>query len=177
MERIDWVRGRPLEAIQEYGRWREAVEQADKGDSTALVAMLRSETAVLGLEARQLVADLLERHRLAKKRGRQAVPAYKSTPSEAKVARLLAHVRYYRRDNRQPFNKAVRLALLAWNEEQRVPKEGTGWGLLASDDYSERQLDEMIEQAGISHKEIESLTLAAGGRRGSTARVRRRRTG
>ncbi|XNY07201.1 hypothetical protein ACMFL9_27405 [Sinorhizobium meliloti] len=160
MERINWVLGIPREAVLEYARWREAVEHADGGDSTALVDLLRSDSAVLGHECRLLVADLLERHRLARKPGRQATPAYRLTPKEARIANLKALFRYFRRKG-QSLEEAVQSAL---REEKR---EAAGL-----EDYSDAQIDEMITE-----EEIEELQNAVGGRRGSTRRMDKRRKG
>ena len=89
---INWLSGTPLPAIEEYLLWRAAIESADAGDTQPLVDLLRTRKK-LRPEARASIADLLERHTLANKRGRQATPAYKVTAAEARMDK---HARLYR---------------------------------------------------------------------------------
>jgi hypothetical protein len=111
-ERIDWRSGQPHAAVQAYVVWRDAVEQADAGDMSSLVALLRSD-ADLGPDSRDLVADLLARHNLAKRKGAQANKAYRITlkkgeehkaPEEGKLRMAAKLVEYYRR--RTPATRA-----------------------------------------------------------------------
>ncbi len=159
-ERIDWVRGTPHRAFAEYAEWREAVERADKGDSSHLIAMLRSEK-IPGPEARALIADMLSRRPLSNKRGRQATPAYLLTASEARLHNLRALVRYFQRKGCD-LATAMQSAL---REEKR-------------DDLHLRCLDESPTDAELDEMISESEQLALenfiNGRRGSTQRMKRR---
>jgi hypothetical protein len=56
--------------------WVDAIEAIDlRGDKKPLLALLKSQPGAAGL----LLADLLTRHQLKRKRGRQQVPIYKFT--------------------------------------------------------------------------------------------------
>jgi hypothetical protein len=106
--RIDWVSGKPSKAVTEYSLWRSAVEQADGNDLQPLTELLRSDH-IPGPESRLLIADLLSRHTLRKKRGRQAVPAYRQTLSQAVLNDGAAHYRYHRR-KKVPAPEAMEMA-------------------------------------------------------------------
>ncbi|RWM66917.1 MAG: hypothetical protein EOR82_28270 [Mesorhizobium sp.] len=137
-ERINWQSGQA--AVQAYVPWREAVEKGDAGDLAALVALLRSD-AELGPDARDLVADLLSRHRLAKRKGGQPNKAYRVTLKEGKLRVAVKLVDYYRARG-MSVEDAIRAALrdnkresLAIDGDPRPPEE-------RSDD--DDAIDEMI---------------------------------
>lgn len=150
MERIDWVAGTPQEAVRSYLRWREAVEAADKGNAGKLAALFRTQEP-LGSEARLLIADLLERYNLVRRRGRPRTPAYRLTPAEARIAHLLALYRYYRR-KRVPREEAIRRSL---------------WDDSSEEEPSQADLD------GLPEGDVEMLFNAVQGRRGSANRRRK----
>lgn len=95
-ERIDWLRGKPLDAINAYLPWRAAVEAADAGDKAPLIDLLRS-GSVPGPEARELIADLLERYNLRRPNSRPRTPAYRTTEAEADWNDSIKLYRYHRR--------------------------------------------------------------------------------
>ena len=64
-------------------RWIDALEDIDRrGDKTALLALLRADST-MPREARCFLADLIDRYTLKKKRGRQRVPLYDKSHTEA----------------------------------------------------------------------------------------------
>lgn len=162
-DRIDWVSGKPAEAIAAYLRWLDAVEKADQGDKGPLIALLQSEE-VLGPDARDLVADLLSRHNLRKPPGGQATPAYRMTPAEGWLHHQAAGVRYWKKKGLSN-EDAIRAALRDYKREEFELKN---YPELAPDD---EQLDEMI-----TDKEFTLLENLIAGRRGSSRRIRQRRT-
>lgn len=161
--RIDWVQGRPFHAIQKYLRWRGAVEKADQGDSSDLTALLRS-NSVLGPEARFLIADLLDRRSLGRKRGAQPTPSYLTTPVEGRLHNLHALVRYFQKDQRLSLADAMQAAL---REEKHIALRQRD-----AREYTEAELDEMI-----SEKDQQALANFVAGKRGSTRRMRKRYKG
>lgn len=136
-ERIDWKAGKPLEAVQAYVIWREAVEKGDAGDLAALVALLRSE-AEFGPDARGLVADLLARHKLAKRKGGQPNKAYRNTLKEGKLRIAVKLVEYYRGKG-QTAESAIASAL---RDNKRDDLEQAGDPKARS--YSDEDVDEMV---------------------------------
>lgn len=165
-DRIDWVSLKPREAIAPYLRWREAVEQADQGDLEALIALLQSEE-VLGPEARDLVADLLKRHKLKKKRGGQATPAYRMTPAEGRVHDQAAGVRYWK--NKGLSNEAAIRAVLRDDKREEFELEHY-LDEKPPPTPTNQQLDEMV-----TDEEIQQLENFMDGRRGSSRRIKQRR--
>jgi hypothetical protein len=162
-QRIDWTRGVPKDSIQEYLLWLSAVEQAERGEMQPLIALLRS-GRIPGPESRELIADLLSRHNLSGKRGRQATPFYKATKAEARLANQQALVRYFQRKG-EDAPTAMKLALReAKRDEISLRKDVRH--------YTDEQLDEMI-----SEDEQNALENLVYGRRGSTRRMQKRRTG
>lgn len=158
MTKINWQHGTPPKAITKYLLWRDAVERADQGDSKPLTDLFRSRR-VLGPEARLLIADLLERHRLRRKKGRPRTPAYRVTRAEARSNRAAAHYRYFRKT--MPEAEAIQEAL----REQLRTKLSRD-----SDRYfTDAQLDKIITPA-----EFEALRDRVRGRRGSTRRSQKR---
>lgn len=109
-ERIDWVRGTPTDVILDYIKWRDAVVSADNGGGLdSLISLLRSD-ASLGADARDLIADLLSKYRLANKKGGQARPLGKISIQEAEMRNLEALVRYHRSKGMKR-DEAIRPAL------------------------------------------------------------------
>ncbi|TIQ25045.1 hypothetical protein [Mesorhizobium sp.] len=136
-ERINWQRGQPMAALQAYVPWREAVEKGDAGDLAALVALLRSD-AELGPDARDLVADLLSRHRLAKRKGGQPNKAYRVTLKEGKLRVAVKLVEYYRAKGMNAEDAVA--AALRDNKRDALEIEGDS----RARTYSDEQIDEMI---------------------------------
>jgi hypothetical protein len=179
-EHIDWAKGEPWDAVKAYARWREAIEAAESGDSSTLVALFRSELS-LGYDARLLIADLLERRPLLRRPGRQATPAYRLTEKEARVAVLKQKYRFYREKRKQSAKDALRSVL---REEKRI---ALGIDHVNPDRNSERASDmPYVEQIGYTDDKIDELITPAeeealadmiNGRRGSTRRMERRRKG
>ncbi len=163
--RIDWVHGTPWDAIKHYARWRDAIEQADDGNCGLLIDLLRTESTELGHEARLLFADLLERRRLRRKPGRQATPAYRLSPQEARIADLKARYRSFRKSG-QTSENAARSALRERKRSELL------LGDMQGATYSEAQIDELIDE-----REVEELIAAVWGQRGSTRRITKRQTG
>ncbi len=160
--RIDWVSGKPAEAIATYLRWREAVVRADQGDLEPLITRLRSEE-VLGPEARIWVADLLKRHNLKKKPGRQATPAYRTTLIEGRLDHQAALVRFWQ--GKGLSNKdAIRAAL------RDVKREEFKLEHCLEPTPTDQQLDELVTDA-----EFDLLENFITGRRGSSRRIKQRR--
>jgi hypothetical protein len=96
-KRIDWVEGKPRDAIAEYLLWLEAIELVDnKDDCRKLIELLRSDH-IPGPEVRCLIADLFARYKLRRRQGRPATPAYRLTNAEADAADIRRHYRYFRR--------------------------------------------------------------------------------
>lgn len=147
--RIDWTAGRPRDAIAEYLLWRDAVEAADHGDTSSLVSLFRS-SHFPGPEARNLIADLLARHGLKRKPGRQATPAYRMTEAEAKLHQAHAAYRYFKK-RRKSHDDALVLAL-------QTDING-----------------DTDESLSIDEQQIEALDAFVKGRRGSSRRMARRR--
>jgi hypothetical protein len=148
--RIDWRSGKPREAIAEYLLWRGAVEVADNtGDASRLMALFRS-SHYPGPEARSLIADLLGRHALKRRRGGQATPAYRMTEAEARLHQAWAAYRYFK-EQRKSHDDALVLAL-------QTDING-----------------DTDETKKIKLKHIEALNAFVLGRRGSTQRMKKRR--
>jgi hypothetical protein len=157
--KIDWVRGKPRKAIEEYLLWRKAVECADGGDVQSLIDLLRTDH-VPGPEARVLIADLLSRYALKRPRHRPATPAYKTTLDEARMNDAAALVRYYREKGMSE-DEAIQQAL---REQKRAS--------LSEGEYkTDGQLDELISEA-----ENDTLRYRVRGQRGSTRRMAKRRS-
>lgn len=146
---IDWPSGKPREAVSEYYLWRGAVEAADKGDASNLIKLFRS-SHYPGPEARILIADLLERHPLKRKQGRQATPAYRISVADQKFVQPAAAYRYFKKKGKS-HDDALVLALQA-------------------DDNGDT--DETVEP---TDAQINALNAFVMGRRGSTQRMKRRR--
>jgi hypothetical protein len=108
--RINWVKGTPREFYAEYILWRDAVESAEYGDSKPLIDLFRSDR-IPGPEARELIADLLERRPLTRKQGGQKTPAYRTTPAEARLqysAELYERFRSEGKDHDTSLHEALR---------------------------------------------------------------------
>lgn len=147
--RIDWLAGKPREAIAEYLLWRGAIEIADvSGNPSRLVGLFRS-NHYPGPEARALIADYLERHRKGR-RGRPPTPAYRMTKAEADLHQAEAAYRYFKK-KRKSHDEALVLAL-------QTDING--------------DTDEMIEP---TEQKIEALDAFVKGRRGSSQRMKKRR--
>jgi hypothetical protein len=72
--------------IRAWFRWRKAIEEGEAGDTSGIIKLLRSGESI-PQESQSLLADLLERRQLKKKRGAQARPSYELTPEEIKLRR------------------------------------------------------------------------------------------
>jgi hypothetical protein len=83
-------------ALDEYFlawlRWRQAIDKAASGDTSAIIKLLHLGRPIPP-EAQLLLADLLERHQLKKKRGAQRRPIYESSPEESKLLKAAHFVR------------------------------------------------------------------------------------
>ena len=157
-QRINWNRGSPGDSVREYLVWRSAIVRADQGDTQPLIKLLRSGN-IPGPEARELIADLLSRHKLTRKRGRQATPVYQNTLAEARLANQEALVRYFKQKG-QDVKTAMELAL-------REDKRDT----LNLWNYTDEQIDKKIAEG--ERNALENLVY---GRRGSTRRMRKRQS-
>jgi hypothetical protein len=73
-------------------RWRIAIEKAEGGDTSGIIELLDS-GKVIPPESQSLLADLLDRRRLVKKRGRQRRPSYEMSPEESKLRKAAIFVR------------------------------------------------------------------------------------
>lgn len=142
VERINWKTGTPLEAVQAYVTWRDAVEKGDAGDLAALVALLRSE-AEFGPDARDLVADLLSRHKLAKRKGGQPNKAYHNTLKEGRLRIAVKLVEYYRAKGLTA--EAAIAAALRDNKRDTLEMEGDTMARA----YSDEDVDEMVSDSEI----------------------------
>jgi hypothetical protein len=86
-------RQRALDAyIAATFRWRIAIEKAESGDVSGIIELLSS-GQIVPPECQSLLADLLNRRQLIKKRGRQRRPIYESTPEERKLEKAAYLVR------------------------------------------------------------------------------------
>lgn len=160
MAKIDWLTGQPRKAIEAYLQWREVVVRADEGDNTSLVRLLRSKR-ILGAEARLLIADLLDRHKLRRKRGRPTTPAYRVTLAEARMSDVFALYTYFKR-KQLSVDDAIQEALREKRRESLRLKNDR--------EHTNDELDELI-----SDEEIQALANRVGGRRASTNRIAKRR--
>lgn len=118
------------------------MERGDAGDLSAIIALLRSD-ADFGPDARDLVADLLSRHRLAKRKGGQANKAYKITLNEGKQRMAVKLVAYYRErglSQEQAMSAALR-------DEKRDQLEIRGDPQART--YTDDAVDEMISDQEI----------------------------
>jgi hypothetical protein len=165
-DRIDWPSGKPRDMLAAYVRWIEALEQADAGDKEPLIALLRSD-ALLGPDARDKIADFLSRHKITKRRGRPATPAYRRTPTEAKLHNHAALVRYWQKKGLS-IEEAIRAAL---RDEKREEFERRDYEAVEPmPTPSDEELDEMV-----SDSEFDRLDALMRGRRGSSRRMNKRR--
>jgi hypothetical protein len=212
---IDWVSGTPIEAIFTRERWREALKRADAGDKAPLIALLQSDepfpriesgwvadllerhtiakqAAPLinalcrspGQETRLLVADFISRHQLVRPRHRPWTPAYRETPKEGRLNLLEARARSWMKEGKK-VEDAVRLALREFQWEQLelqgkdVEEELEQY--LADTDVStkaearEEALHEMLDSKS-TDEEIDALRQRVDGKRGSSTRIKRRRS-
>src|SRR5262245_33204258 len=80
----DYIRG--------WFRWRKAIDEAEAGDTSGIIKLLSFGESIPS-ESQLLLADLLERHQLKKKRGAQSRPSYEFTPEERKLIRAAYLVR------------------------------------------------------------------------------------
>ena len=158
-DRIDWVSGKPREAMTAYRRWSDAIERADHGDKAPLIALFRSEE-VLGPDARDLVAQFLD-SKLGKRRGRPATPAYRVTPAEGKLRMQAAGVRYWKKKGLSN-EKAIRAALRDDKREEL--------------DLDPTLTDEMVDEM-VTDAEFTRLENLIAGRRGSSRRRRPKTVG
>jgi len=78
-------------------RWRIAIEKAESGDVSGIIELLNS-GQIAPPECQSLLADLLNRRQLTKKRGRQRRPIYESTPEERKLEKAAYWVRERQRE-------------------------------------------------------------------------------
>jgi hypothetical protein len=92
-------------------RWRIAIEKAEGGDTSAIIELLNS-GGVFPPESQSLLADLLNRRRLTKKRGAQRRPSYEKSPEESKLIKAAHSVR---ERQRQGENFQTALAEVARN--------------------------------------------------------------
>ena len=94
----DIHRQRDLDAyIVATFRWRIAIEKAERGDVSGIIELLNS-GQIVPPECQSLLADLLTRRQLTKKRGRQRRPIYESTPEERKLEKAAYLVRERQRE-------------------------------------------------------------------------------
>ena len=94
----DIHRQRALDAyIVATFRWRIAIEKAESGDLGGIIELLNS-GEIVPPECQSLLADLLTRRQLTKKRGRQRRPIYESTPEERKLEKAAYLVRERQRE-------------------------------------------------------------------------------
>lgn len=79
--------------IAAWFRWRIAIDKAaEGGDTSGIITLLHSRKPIPP-ECQRLLADLLERRRLTKKRGGQRRPSYESSPEESKLIKAASFVR------------------------------------------------------------------------------------
>jgi hypothetical protein len=81
-------------------RWRIAIENAEDGDTSGIIALLNS-GELFPPESRSLLANLLERRQLTKKRGRQRRPSYESSPEESRLEKAAFWVRERQREGKK----------------------------------------------------------------------------
>jgi hypothetical protein len=95
----DRRRQRALNAyIAAWFRWRIAIDKAaEGGDTSGIITLLHSRKPIPP-ECQRLLADLLERRRLTKKRGGQRRPSYESSPEERKLSKAAFFVRERQRE-------------------------------------------------------------------------------
>jgi hypothetical protein len=94
----DIHRQRALDAyIAATFRWRIAIEKAESGEVSGIIELLSS-GQIVPPECQSLLADLLNRRQLTKKRGRQRRPIYESTPEERKLEKAGYLVRERQRE-------------------------------------------------------------------------------
>ena len=86
-------------------RWRIAIEKAEGGDTSAIIELLNS-GEVFPPESQSLLADLLNRRRLTKKRGGQRRPSYESSREESELSKAASLVRE-RRGKGERFETAL----------------------------------------------------------------------
>jgi hypothetical protein len=78
--------------IRAFLRWRKAIEEAEDGDTSRIIELLDC-GEIIPPESQSLLADLLDRHRLTKKRGGQRRPSYERSPEETKLIKAAFLVR------------------------------------------------------------------------------------
>jgi hypothetical protein len=155
---IDWPSGTPARAIRDHEKWREAVVAADAGDTSKLTKLLQSK-CVLGPEARSLLADLIERHRLVRRPENPPMPAYLII--EARLSRQLKLFQYFRGKG-ETKEDAIELALHAHKRQELDLKDDALR-------YTNEQVDKMIKEA--DRRKLRNLVE---GRRATTKRMQRR---
>ncbi len=138
--------------------WVAALQEADKGNLEPLIALFLSQQD-LGPKDRMFIADLLDRHNLKKKPGRQAIPAYRTSKSEA-ILSYQKHRYKAHRDDRKPVDKAVEAALIDYKRlEWEWERENSG----------PPPTDEELAES-ITDDEYNRLENYVQGRRGSSRR-------
>ncbi|NTI22268.1 hypothetical protein G6M87_10410 [Rhizobium rhizogenes] len=140
-ERIDWVAGKPRDAVIAYAKWRDAVSKADVANLDDIIVLLKSDLE-LGPDARDLIADLLARHTLSKKKGGQKTPAYRSTITQGRMRMAKKLVSYYRKQG-QSLEDAIQSSL---RDEKREMFELSG----RDRTYTDEELDQIISDDEIS---------------------------
>ncbi len=78
--------------IRAFLRWRIAIEKAEGGDTSSIIELLHL-GEVIPPESQSLLADLLDRRRLTKKRGRPGRPSYEMSHEESKLIKAAFFVR------------------------------------------------------------------------------------
>jgi hypothetical protein len=91
--------------IRALFRWRQAIDKADTGDTSGIIKLLHTHNPIPP-ECQSLLADLLERHQLKKKRGAPRRPIYESTPEERKLLKA-GHCVRERQHGGATFDSAV----------------------------------------------------------------------
>jgi hypothetical protein len=142
-------------------KWQKAVVEANAGDTSKLTKLLRSKR-VLGPEARRLLADLIERHRLVRRPGKPPTPAYLITAVEARLNHQLKLFQYFKGKG-ETKEDAIELALHA-HKRHELDRNGDALR------YTNEQVDKMIKEA--DRRKLRNL---AEGRRATTKHMQRRR--
>jgi hypothetical protein len=107
-------------SIPKWPDWYEALEDIDKrGNKDALVKLLQSDRE-MPRGFRYPLGDLLDRHKLKKKRGRPRLPSYDRSLAEVRVFWAITYARTYVKDDRMKVRDAIAKAAAQFDMSENV---------------------------------------------------------
>lgn len=96
-------------------RWNRAVRVAgEEDDTTELVSLLETLNVEVTTGARKLIADLIKRHQLKKKPGRQQIAINRSSMREMHIASAVAMVRRIKQETELLEDEAITAVAEQW---------------------------------------------------------------